>query len=210
MRSYSTVGGKGKIELSFDDYHPLNTRIDEILHKQGLEATFFIETARPEAREQIKELFERGHEIGAHTIHHPADIKALNQVEVVSEIEGSKRMIEKITGRPCESFAYPRGRFNDDIVHVVQRAGFKNARTTHVLKTEIEDPYRTPTTVHLFQGRREYNGRDVLTLSHFYLDHVVKNGGTFHVWGHAFEFERDNLWTTLEELVVMLGKYTEI
>lgn len=213
MRSYSTIGGKGRVLLSFDDYHPLNLKVDEILHKQGLEATFFIETASREARDQIKQLFELGHEIGGHTIHHPSDLKALHQVEAMGEIQGCKGMIEAITHRPCESFAYPRGRQNDDIVEMVRRSGFKDARTTHVLKTSPEDysdPMRLPTTIHLFEGRKEYNVRPLLALARFYLDHVVKNGGTFHVWGHAFELERDNLWTTLEELVILLGHNIEV
>lgn len=210
MRSYSVRGGKGSVVLSFDDYHPDNIRIDEVLHKQGLEATFFIETRQHEARDQIKELFERGHDIGGHTIHHPPDIKMLNHVEATSEVQGCKGMIENIIHRPCEVFAYPRGRHNDDVVGIVKRAGFKEARTTHVLQTKWQDPYRMPTTLHLFQGRREYAGRDLMTLAKFYLADVEKNGGTFHAWGHAEEIGRNNLWETLEELVALIGYYVEI
>jgi peptidoglycan/xylan/chitin deacetylase (PgdA/CDA1 family) len=196
--------------LSFDDFSPDNLRIDEILHTQGIEATFFIETARPDAREQIKELFERGHDIGGHTIHHPGDIKLLHHVEAVSEIEGCKKMIENIIHRPITAFAYPRGRFNDDIVSMVKRAGFSEARTTHVLQTRMPDPLRMPTTIHLYPDRKEYKGRDLMALSKFYLDDVIKNGGVFHVWGHAEEINRAGLWKTLEELVVFLGEHIEL
>lgn len=210
MRSYSTRGGKGSVILSFDDYHPLNTRIDEILHEQGIEATFFIETMRPGAREQIKDLFNRGHEIGGHTIHHFPDLKRLHHIEAVSEIEGCKKMIENIINRPIETFAYPKGKYNDDVVTIVQRAGFTEARTTNVLQTRMPDPMRMPTTIHLYPGRKEYQGRDLMTLSRFYLDDVIKNGGTFHVWGHAEEIDRCGLWKTLENLVVFLGEQIEL
>jgi peptidoglycan/xylan/chitin deacetylase (PgdA/CDA1 family) len=203
------VGGKGHVCLSFDDYHPANLKIDEILHEQGLEATFFIETGRPEARKQIEELYLRGHDIGAHTISHPGDMKLLNRLECVGEVEGSKRMIEQITDRPCTVFAYPRGRFNDEVVAVVRRAGFEEARTTHVLKTRWDDPMRQPTTLHLYDGRKEYNGRDWMALAEFYLADVVKNGGTFSEWGHAFENERDNLWTRLVDLCSLIGENIE-
>lgn len=210
MLSYPTTGGKGRVCLSFDDYHPLNLRIDEILHKEGICATFFIETREKAAQLQIRELFERGHEIGAHTIHHPMDLKLLHGVEAMSEIEGSKKMIESIIQRPCTVFAYPRGRFNDDVVAMVKKAGFEEARTTHVLKTECEDVLRMPTTVQIFNGRKEYNGRPWLQLAKFYLDHVVKNGGTLHIWGHANELEREGYWYEFEELVSLLGSNIEV
>lgn len=210
MRSYRTIGGKGKVCLSFDDYDPLNEKVDEILHRQGIEATFFIPTGEHRARQQIQQLFERGHEIGGHTINHPADLKRLLHVEAVGEIDGGRRMIEAITKRPCTAFAYPRGRFNEDVVEIVRRSGFTEARTTHVLKTRSDDPFRTPTTLQIFEGRKEYQGRGIMDLAKFYLDDVVKNGGTFHAWGHAGEIDRDGLWNTLGELVVLLGAHIEV
>lgn len=209
MRKYPLIGGKGEICFSFDDYHPLNMKIDEILHKQGIEATFYIETREHAAREQIKELFERGHDIGSHTIHHPSDLKALNSIECMSEIQGSKGMIESITNRPCTSFCYPRGRHNDDVVAMVRKAGFTEARTTHVLKTKYDDLFRIGTTIHLYDGRKEYNGRDFDVLTDFYLDDVKKNGGLLSIWGHAFEMERWGYWDRFEKLVVRLGKHIE-
>jgi len=206
MQTRSMSGGRGMVAISFDDYHPLNTKIADLLEQYGLKATFYIETATPEARSQIAELSSRGHEIGCHTIHHPSDMKALHHVEVVSEVEGAKSMIEGITGKPCTTFAYPRGRFNDDVVEIVRRAGFTHARTTHVLKTEWDDPLRMPTTVHLYDGRKEYNERDWSSLSRFYMEHVIKNGGTFSVWGHASEIERDRMWERLDYLLAFIKK----
>jgi hypothetical protein len=49
-----------------------------------------------------------------------------------------------------------------------------------------------------------------MALSKFYLDDVIKNGGVFHVWGHAEEINRAGLWKTLEELVVFLGEHIEL
>lgn len=208
MRTYKA--GKGEVCLSFDDYHASNARIDEILHTHGIEATFFIETGNAEARAQIGDLFKRGHDIGAHTIHHYPDLKQLPHVEAMGEIEGSKSMIESITGRSCTSFAYPRGRFNDEVVALVRKAGFSEARTTQVRATDWDDPFRMPTTLHLYEGRKEYAGRPLMGLVEFYLDDVVKNGGTFSLWGHAYEIERDNLWKLLERIVVLLGARVEL
>ncbi len=100
--------------------------------------------------------------------------------------------------------AYPRGRFNDEVVKAVERAGYKEARTTHVLSTAPAlDPLRMPTTIHAFNGRKEYSGRPWRVMADFYLEHAIKNSLTFHLWGHSFELERDKLW---DELDAFLGK----
>jgi peptidoglycan/xylan/chitin deacetylase (PgdA/CDA1 family) len=208
MRAYQA--GRGSVVLSFDDFHPENIRIDEILHTQGIEATFFIETGTAGAMQQIRTLFQAGHDIGGHTIHHPAEIKKLHHVEAMGEIQGCKAMIESATGRACTSFAYPRGRHNEETIELVKRAGFTEARTTHVLQTKYDNAMRTPTTIQFLARRKEYLGRPVETLMRFYLDDVKKNGGTFHFWAHAYELDRDNLWNDFEKAVLLLGSYIEL
>lgn len=190
----------GQFCFSFDDFHPANENIAYILDKHGIKSTFFIETRSKEAQDQIKKLHLAGHEIGAHTIHHPQDLKKLHGVECMSEIKGSKDMIESITGIPCDSFCYPRGRYNDDVITMVKQCGFKDARTTQVLKTRTEDPYKRPTTLHLFPLRQEYENRDVKEIFNFYLDDVKKNGGLLSIWGHAKEIIDYDYWALLEEI----------
>lgn len=201
MIKYPLGTNGGQFCFSFDDYHPGNFKIALLFEKYGIRSTFFIETREPEARDQIKHLNLAGHEIGAHTIHHPSDLKKLNGVECMSEIQGSKSMIESITGVPCNSFCYPRGRFNEDVIDKVKLAGFKDARTTHVLQTQVDDPYKTPTTIHLFPLRDEYKSRDIEDLFKFYFDHVSKNGGVLSVWGHAKEIIEYDYWILLEEMI---------
>lgn len=198
MKPNRLPGTEAELILSFDDYHPSNVRIAEAMNRLGLVATFFIETLPAGAMGQIEELHAMGHEIGSHTLHHPPDIKQLSSEQIVSEVTVSKHMIEDVTGKPCETIAYPRGRFNDDVIEIVKRAGYLEARTTHVLKTSTEDPFRTPTTIHAFDGRKEYGGRTWEVMARFYLDHVIRKGGFFHLWGHAFEFERDGTLPKLE------------
>ena len=177
--------------VSLDDFNPSNRRIAEGLAALRVPATFFIETISREAREQVKDLHEMGFEIGSHTMTHPPDIKLLNAEELRGELVTSKSIIEDITGKECAAFAYPRGRFNDDVVEAVAAAGYREARTTHVRQTSFTDPLRMPTTVHVFDGRKEYGGRTWRAMADFYLADVLARGGIFHIWGHARELERD-------------------
>ena len=190
MRSNRT---KSDVQLivSIDDFHESNVELARRMKGIGVVATFFVELITPGARAQVKELHELGMAIGSHTLSHPGDIKSLPAEECRAELEVSKRIIEEITGEPCLALAYPRGRHNEDVVEMVRAAGYEEARTTHVLKTKTEDPYRTPTTIHVYDGRKEYNGRPWMAMADFYLDHVKKTGGFFHIWGHVREMERD-------------------
>lgn len=190
------------VMFSFDDYHALNLRVADILEKYKLTGTFFLETATPESKDQAIELWKRGHIIGSHTLTHPSDMKAINLEEARTEVEASKRMIEDWTGDECLDFCYPRGRFNDDVVELVKRAGYKYARTTHVLKTETGDnPFKIPTTIHVYDGREEYKGRRWDDMANFIFDDVQKHGGYFHLWGHAREIDRDHQWERLETMI---------
>lgn len=179
------------IVVSLDDYHPSNRRIAEGLAALRVPATFFIEVMTREARAQVKELHDMGFAVGSHTMTHPADIKLLNAEELRGELVTSKSIIEDLTGEECSAFAYPRGRFNDDVVEAVQAAGYREARTTHVRQTAVIDPLRMPTTVHVFDGRKEYGGRSWRAMADFYLSDVMTRGGIFHIWGHMRELERD-------------------
>jgi peptidoglycan/xylan/chitin deacetylase (PgdA/CDA1 family) len=181
------------IKLSFDDYSKNNYWLQELLLRFGLEkiTTFFIQTGNDATKEQIRILNERGFEIGSHTVNHPQDLKTLSYPDLNHQLQTSKKIIEDLTGKECDQFAYPRGRHNDIVVKQVKEAGYKFARTTRVLETEILDPFRMGTTIHIYP-RVEYKGRPWFSVAQFYLDHVKKNGGEFHLWGHADEIIKLN------------------
>jgi peptidoglycan/xylan/chitin deacetylase (PgdA/CDA1 family) len=57
---------------------------------------------------EVKEVAERGFEIGAHSIRHP-DLRRLSQEEAAAEMAGSVAEIEQRLGRRVTEFAYPYG-----------------------------------------------------------------------------------------------------
>jgi len=194
--------------LSFDDASPENIKLAKFLKQEGLKATFFIPTGLTgENFDEIKALHELGFDIGGHSVTHPSDLKQLPIEEALTEIQLCKNQIEKLTKKPCISFAYPRGRFNEQTIMLVKKAGYKEARTTHVLHTNYSlDHYRIPTTVHVYDGRKEYQGRHWYDMAQFYFEHVLKRGGTFHLWGHAHEIERDGQWNNFERFIWRIKK----
>lgn len=195
------INNNADLIVSIDDYHEDNVPLAMAFADIGITGTFFIECLTPGALQQMKELHKLGMKLGSHTLHHPPDIKMLAAEECRAELASSKRMIEEITGEQCLSLAYPRGRFNDDVVSIAEECGYVEARTTHVLKTEMPDPMRAGTTIHVYDGRKEYNGRPWRVMADFHLEHVIRRGGTFHIWGHAREMLRDNQTDALLEFL---------
>jgi peptidoglycan/xylan/chitin deacetylase (PgdA/CDA1 family) len=71
----------------------------------------------------LAELGRDGLEIGAHTQTHPR-LPELPADEASAEIAGSREALSTRLGVDVDSFCYPYGRLNEDVVAAVERAGF--------------------------------------------------------------------------------------
>lgn len=82
---------------------------------------------------QVKELAERGVEIGGHTVAHTI-LTTLDDDRALEEIKVGKQQLEAITGKTVTSFAYPNGKPGRDYaehhVPLVKAAAFKRAVST--------------------------------------------------------------------------------
>lgn len=107
------------IVLTFDDGpDSTNTvKVLDILKKNGLKATFFLNTNNytdvehdPGAQNLIKRMAKEGHEIGNHTVHHP-NITGLTSADLEKEIAGVETTLKKILGasRRVTLFRAPYG-----------------------------------------------------------------------------------------------------
>jgi peptidoglycan/xylan/chitin deacetylase (PgdA/CDA1 family) len=210
------------ITTSWDDGHPKDFLISELLDKYNLKGTFYIPKENPEHQlmtgEQVYSL-SKNNEIGGHTLHH---IRLTNQApEIVkSEVEGCYAWLQNILKEDPVSFCFPRGAYNDDIVACVQRAGFKIARTTRLLSVnesitgnlipttiQVYEHSRTTYLKHLikrlnfrslFLWMRSADEADILKLTDYYINYIIDHDGCFHLWGHSWEIEEFELWKKLE------------
>lgn len=82
---------------------------------------------------QVRELSDAGMEIGAHTVHHPI-LSDLSDDDARLEIVESQMRLERITGSPVTTFAYPNGRPGQDYtrrdVELLRALGFQAAVST--------------------------------------------------------------------------------
>jgi peptidoglycan-N-acetylglucosamine deacetylase len=181
-----------KLEFSFDDGDELDTKVIQLLDKYGFQATFYIPVFSWgfDHLEAYKK-----HIVGAHSISHPQDMKELDDEAQDWQIKGSKTMLEDKLQKDVTSFCYPRGRYNESTIRLVKDAGFVEARTTSVLFTRYDDPFRKPTTIHLYPNRREYEGKTWTQWANFLFEGSPEY---FHVWGHSWEVQKYNEWDNFE------------
>lgn len=113
-----------------------------ILKKYGIKATIYLvpnqKTNHWEEKntsvlsnlldeKQILEMQDSGLiEFGSHTLSH-VNLSKIDDKELLNELVKSKKEVENITKKECEAFAYPYGKFDDNIIDNVKKAGYKNA-----------------------------------------------------------------------------------
>ncbi len=75
---------------------------------------------------QIRDWLAAGHEIGAHTLTHPA-LAELPPERARAEIFDGKKLLEDRFGVPVRHFCYPYGSYNARVRDLVAEAGYKTA-----------------------------------------------------------------------------------
>jgi len=219
------------ITTSWDDGHPLDLRLAELLRKYGLPATFYVplDNKLPVlTASQVRELSAE-FEIGAHTVHHCDLLTAPDHV-TRSEITDCKNELEQICGRPCTAFCFPKGHFRRNHLKNVREAGYRTARTVELMSLEmpsvLDGVAMIPTTMqagpagfsrvarnslkrmrpeNLFRHVR-FSKSDWVATAEAVLEHVIRGGGVFHLWGHSWEIDQMRQWEDLERALALLAQ----
>jgi hypothetical protein len=139
--------GPKLISLTFDD--ALEQHLDKVipvLNEQGLHGTFYVHLSAPSLSHRFyewQEAAQAGHELGNHTIFHPADarkswVRGGNALDAYFpdrmrlEIEVANQWLNSLDGGCPRSFAYPcanpvLGRYGV-VNRLLFRAGMRNTR----------------------------------------------------------------------------------
>lgn len=101
------------------------------LEKYGFKASFFIMTVtidRPRymTSEEIRYLSDRGHVIGCHTWDHH-NVTQYEDDDWEIQLKKPTRLLQKITGKPMEYFAYPYGAWNLPAIEHLKGEGYRAA-----------------------------------------------------------------------------------
>lgn len=205
-------GGKKKaFTLSYDDGQIYDRRLVDLLDRYGLRATFHLnsgtlgtakETDEFLLPDEIEELFE-GHEIACHSVTHPY-FSQLTKDQIVSEIWEDRRMLENCAGRPVRGFSYPFGEFSEETIEAAARLGIEYARTV-----EDTGEYHIPTDF-MHWNPTCHHDKALLFVEDFLHPLPYRNLLLFYVWGHSFEFEREQTWDRMEQFCREISGHEDV
>lgn len=129
------------IMLTFDDTDLDQYTIAEpTMKKYGFKGVFFVMTVsigRPNymSKAQIKDLSDKGNDIGSHTWDHH-NVKKYQGKDWETQIDKPTKTLEEITGKNIHHFAYPFGLWNPEAIPELKKRGFKSA---YILSTKRDE-----------------------------------------------------------------------
>src|SRR6476661_3085079 len=123
---------KKPVMITFDDTDEEQYTIGSTeMNKYGFKGVFFIMTIsigkpRYMTKDQIKELSDKGNVIACHTWDHHS-VKKYTEADWEVQLTKPKALLENITGKPVDYFAYPFGLWNEAAIPYLKQHGFKAA-----------------------------------------------------------------------------------
>ena len=134
--------------ITFDDgYEDNYTQAFPVLKQEGFRAAIFMVQSNFNRKnrlsvQQIQEMEQAGIEIGSHTRSHP-NLTKLAASALEQEVGQSRRGVERLAGRPIDSFAYPGGFYNLEVLEKTAQSGYAGAFTVlpGVNRPDKDNPY---------------------------------------------------------------------
>lgn len=190
------------LTFSYDDGQIFDRRLVELFNRYKVKATFHLNAGNLGLHHtndtfielsEIKELF-KGHEISCHGLHHPY-FAQLPHDQMVYELYEDKRILESVLDYPVRGMSYPYGEFQDDLITTASALGIEYGRT-------VEDTmgFNTPSDFMKWHPSCHHNKVFDLLPDFIHNPHNREHL-LFYVWGHSFEFERENNWEHMEQFL---------
>lgn len=203
-------GGKFKcLTMSYDDGSNADRRLIDIFNKNGIKGTFHLNSElmrRGGGRvglDEIKTVYA-GHEVACHTATHPT-LARCPMPEVVAEVLEDRIALEKAVGYPVRGFSYPEGSHNREICDMLRHTGIRYGR---IVKNS--ESFSMPDDRMRWEPTCHHNHR-LMELGEKFLGISYRPGMyLMYVWGHSFEFDRDQNWQLMEDFCAMMGGRDDI
>lgn len=216
-------GGKRKaFTLSYDDNITQDERLIELMKKYKIKGTFNLipgwfaseDAVFPEGETYINvtekkalELYDNEFvEVANHGFRH-GRMTAQPAIQKMEEIIECRKKLEKMFGRLVTGFAYPYGTYDGEVMTVLEKCGISYARTvcsTYDFNLPENWLELHPTCHHADEKLEGLTER-------FLTEKVSENPYLFYVWGHTFEFDQQDNWEIIEQLLAKIsGREDEI
>ncbi|MBO4837303.1 MAG: polysaccharide deacetylase family protein [Clostridia bacterium] len=199
-------GGLRKcLTFSYDDGNHADRRLTELFARYGMKATFNLNSGtfggQNIAPEEVRTLYE-GQEVASHTVSHPNLVRMADS-DLAWEILEDCRALEALTGRRVDGFAYPYGTWNDAVIRALEACGIRYARTVNAT-----GGFFLPERWLCWHPTCHHDDPRLMDLGNSLIrDQASQHLRLMYVWGHSYEFDRNDNWRRMEDFcALMAGK----
>ena len=215
-------GGKTKaVTWSYDDGVLFDIPMARILEKYGMKCTYninsgYMDSERKLTAEKIRqELLAHGHEVAVHGKFHKAP-GLCSTTAIAADVLDCRRELEEMFGMIIRGLAYPdsgitnfqSGEEYAKVKRILEDLGIAYARTL----AGDNNSFKLPQDWHAWVPTAKHTNPRILDWAKDFVELDVNNMYSasrwprlFYIWGHSYEFDRDNNWDHLEEICRILG-----
>lgn len=199
--SYKFLFPEGKdkaLTFSYDDGNVADRKLVSIFNKYGLKATFHLNSGILDGndfikKEEVKELY-KGHEIAGHGVNHEF-MNDLHTEAVVREIIEDRRTLEKYNDSIVVGYSYPYGQYTPELINKLKTLGIQYSRTVNSTKN-----FFIPGDFMEWHPTCHHNDVTDEMIEDFFNPPSYRELSLFYIWGHSFEFDRENTWERFDEV----------
>lgn len=191
---------QGKIKaltMSYDDGQIYDRRLIRIFNKYGIKGTFHLNSGKLDSEpflnsSEIRDLFE-GHEVAIHTLNHPY-LTRVPKESIIEEIMEDRERLESLVNYPIRGMSYPYGDYGEELLELLPYLGIEYSRTVN-----SHGNFSLPK--HFLRWNPTCHHDDNLLKKYEEFKKLESNETMplLYVWGHSFEFERNNNWDMIED-----------
>lgn len=221
--------GKSKaLTLSYDDGLHQDIKLSEILSQHGIKCTFNLTSGslkgapRLTPQEVSEYILNKGHEIALHGSQHRAEGK-IRPIEGIRDILDIRLELEREFGTIIRGMAYPDSGisiFMNPANYETVRRYLKDLDITYARTLGGDnDSFLLPqdwyawmptahhTNPHIFEYIDKFLAIDV-NAPNTYID--SRYSRLFYLWGHSYEFDRNDNWDLIEKICDRLAFHEDI
>ncbi|WP_069999215.1 polysaccharide deacetylase family protein [Cellulosilyticum sp. I15G10I2] len=189
--------GKTKaLTFSYDDGQIFDRKLVEIFNYFGVKGTFHLNSGLLNqdgfvTGEELRKLYS-GHEVSCHGVSHKY-LRHISNTQFIKEIWDDRISLEQLSGELVLGMSYAFGEYSDEIVQRLQSLGIRYARTV-----ESTQSFAIPGDFMRWRPTCHHND-NILEKAEIFLNPPdYMKCPLFYIWGHSFEFEKDQNWHIIE------------
>lgn len=199
-------GVRRALTMSFDDGKKADVRLAQMFDKYGIRGTFHLNSGNLNKDTYLTDdevrMIGKNHEISVHGKTHPF-LDKIPLPFALEEVQEDKKALEQLCDYPVRGMSYPYGTYNANVIQALKAAGMEYSRTINNTKSFYlpDDFMEWHPTCH--------QSADLPVLWDKFMK-FNKHIRLFYIWGHSYEFDRDQSWERMEEFCKIAGNNEDV